>query len=264
MSFSGPEQFNEFSHPSITGSLANAYRLTLMAVDDQPRARPHTSHERNLTRLGPPASRPPSSSAHALRRHLTAGGTTGNERLTATTGIVLLILLAALGITILRIRPLLSEHMFLGILLIGPVALKMASTGYRFVRYYTSNPRYRSKGAPPPALRLIAPIVVASTVAVFASGVALLLLGPSSRGSLLLIHKASFVVWVAVTAIHVLGHLSDLPRALQRKHEIQPELDGYGTGRAGRILSLSGALVAGLVLAILYIPQFGPWLNAHH
>jgi hypothetical protein len=71
-------------------------------------------------------------------------------------------------------------------------------------------------------------------------------------------------VWVAVTAIHVLGHLSDLPRALTTKHEIQPELDGYGTGRGGRILSLSGALVAGVVLAILYIPQFTPWLNAHH
>jgi len=154
--------------------------------------------------------------------------------------------------------------MFLGLLLIPPVALKMASTGYRFVRYYTANPRYRSKGAPPAILRLLAPIVVASTVVVFASGVALLLEGPSSRGSLLLIHKASFFVWIAVTAIHVLGHLSDLPKALTRKHEIHPELDGYGTGRAGLILSLSGALVAGVVLAILYVPQFTPWLNAHH
>jgi hypothetical protein len=155
--------------------------------------------------------------------------------------------------------------MFLGLLLIGPVALKMSSTGYRFVRYYTANPTYRRKGPPAPLMRLLAPLVVISTVVVFASGVALLLEGPSSRGSLLLIHRASFVVWIAVTAIHVLGHLSDLPRALTRKHEIQPaELDGYGTGRAGRALSLSGALVAGLVLAILYIPQFAPWLNAHH
>ena len=39
--------------------------------------------------------------------------------------------------------------MFLGVLLIGPVALKLASTGYRFVRYYTSEPRYRRKGPPP-------------------------------------------------------------------------------------------------------------------
>jgi hypothetical protein len=226
-----------------------------------------TVDDRTLTGPGASASRPASPSPPAWRKRLTAGGTTGNEQLTAATGAVLLVLLAALGITILRIRPLLSEHMFLGILLIPPVALKMASTGYRFVRYYTANPRYRRKGAPPATLRLLAPIVVASTVAVFASGVALLLVGPSSRGSLLLIHKASFFVWIAVTAIHVLGHLSDLPRALNTKHEIQPELDGYGgygTGRAGRILSLSGALVAGVVLAILYIPQFTPWLNAHH
>ena len=154
--------------------------------------------------------------------------------------------------------------MFLGLLLIPPVALKMGSTGYRFVRYYTSNPRYRRKGAPPTALRLLAPVLVASTVVVFASGVALLLAGPSSRGSLLLIHKASFIVWIGVTALHVLAHLPEIPRALTTKHESQPELDRYGTGRAGRVLSLSGALVAGLVLAILYIPQFGPWLNAHH
>jgi hypothetical protein len=224
-----------------------------MAVDD-----------RTLTGPEALASRPVSASPPAWRRRLTAGGTTGNEQLTAATGAVLLVLLAALGITILRIRPLLSEHMFLGLLLIPPVTLKMASTGYRFIRYYTSNPRYRSKGAPPAILRLLAPIVVVSTVVVFGSGVALLLEGPSSRGSLLLIHKASFFVWLAVTAIHVLGHLSDLPRALTRKHEIQPQLDRYGTGRGGRVLSLSGALVAGVVLAILYIPQFAPWLNVHH
>lgn len=202
--------------------------------------------------------------SHGLRRRLTAGGTTGNERLTAATGIVLLALLAPLGITIIRIRPLLSEHMFIGILLIPPVALKMASTGYRFVRYYTADPRYRRKGPPPPALRLLAPIVVISTVAVFASGVALLLLGPSSRGSLLLVHKASFIVWVAATAIHVLAHLTDLPRALKSSRELEPALNGSGVGRSGRALSLTGALVAGAILAILYIPQFSPWLNAHH
>ena len=46
------------------------------------------------------------------------------------------------------------------------------------------------------------------------------------------------------------------------------ELGGDVTGRAGRVLALSGALVAGVVLAILVIPEFGPWLNGtglfHH
>ena len=235
-----------------------------MAVDDQRTAGQRARHRRHPTELKAPASGPPSFSARALRKRLTAGGTTGNEQLTATTGIVLLALLAVLGVTILRIRPLLSEHMFLGILLIPPVALKTASTGYRFARYYTSDPAYRRKGPPATPMRLLAPLVVISTVVVFASGVALLLEGPSSRGSLLLIHRASFVVWIAVTAIHVLAHLPDLPRALQTRRELQPQLAGPGTGRAGRALSLSGALVAGLVLAILYIPQFSPWLHAHH
>jgi hypothetical protein len=53
-----------------------------------------------------------------------------------------------------KIGQLLWLHMFLGLLLIRPVALKLASTGYRFVRYYTANPRYHPKG---PRCRCCAP-----------------------------------------------------------------------------------------------------------
>ena len=103
---------------------------------------------------------------------LTGGGTSGNERLTAATGVVLLVLLAVIGVTILRLRELLWVHLFVGMLLIGPVLLKMTSTGYRFARYYTSNPAYRRKGPPAAPLRLLAPFVVISTVVVMGSGVA--------------------------------------------------------------------------------------------
>ena len=54
-----------------------------------------------------------------------------------------------------------------------------------------------------------------STVVVFASGVALLFAGPSSRGTLLPIHKVSFIVWLAFTALHVLAHLPEICRALR-------------------------------------------------
>jgi hypothetical protein len=194
---------------------------------------------------------------------LVAGGTAGNEQLTAAAGLVLMVLLAALGVTIVRIGPLLAAHMFIGLLLVPPILLKIASTGYRFVRYYTRSPSYRREGPPAASMRAIAPVVVLSTVVVFASGVALLLVGPSSRGALLPIHKASFVVWIASTAIHVIGHLPELPRALRATSESRGEWSGDGTGRAGRLLSLAGAVVAGTVLAILYIPQFTPWLHAH-
>src|SRR5438270_10798700 len=113
--------------------------------------------------------------------HLTGGGTSGNSRLTAATGVMLLAPLAVIGVTLLNLRGLLSVHLFVGMLLIPPVLLKMGTTGYRFVRYYTADPAYRRKGPPAAPLRLIAPIVILSTVVVLASGVALLVLGPSAR-----------------------------------------------------------------------------------
>ena len=198
-----------------------------------------------------------------LPARIFAGGTAGNERLTAATAVVLLVLLAALGVTIVRIGGLLKEHMFLGMLLIGPVLLKMASTGYRFARYYTANPRYRAKGPPPTVMRLIAPIVVVSTIAVFATGVALLFAGPGSRGTLGPLHKITFIVWIAFTALHVLGHIVELPGALQRTSGSQRPWDDAGAGRGARAFSLAGALVGGLVLALLVESQFGAWAQYH-
>jgi hypothetical protein len=199
---------------------------------------------------------------------LTGGGTDGNERLTAAAGVLLLVLLAALGVTIVRNGQLLWLHLFLGMLLIGPVLLKLASTGYRFVRYYSGNPAYRRKGPPATPMRLLAPLVVLSTVVVFGSGVALLFAGPSSRGTLFPIHKFSFFAWLALMGLHVLGHLADLPAPLRADYggadSDLAELSGRLPGRDGRVLSLAGMLVAGLVLAVLVIPEFGPWVNGFH
>jgi hypothetical protein len=80
------------------------------------------------------------------------GGAEGNERLTALTGSVLLVLFAAEGLTILSVHQLLTLHFFLSMLLIGPVALKACSVLYRFARYYTGAEEYRTKGPPAPLL----------------------------------------------------------------------------------------------------------------
>ena len=68
-----------------------------------------------------------------------AWGPSGNERLTTSVGLVLLVLLALETLTTLALRSYLSVHIFLGLLLVPPVALKLASTGWRFMRYYTNN-----------------------------------------------------------------------------------------------------------------------------
>lgn len=186
---------------------------------------------------------------------LLGGGTDGNERLTAVTAVVLIALLAIEGVTIVELRPLLTVHLFVGLALIPPIGLKLASTGYRFARYYTGSPRYRRKGPPHAVLRAIAPVVVVSSVAVLASGVWLLLAGPSSRDTALPVHKVSFIVWLAFTGVHVLGHLSGLPPAIAADYG-RP---GRADGRAGRRLALAVALVAGVALALLLVPRYAPW-----
>jgi hypothetical protein len=193
--------------------------------------------------------------------HLTGGGAAGNERLTAATGILLVLLLAVIGVTLLRMHSLISVHLFVGLLLIPPVALKMASTGYRFVRYYTSDPVYRERGAPPIVLRVSAPVVVASTLAVLGTGVALLFVDPGSAGILRELHKVSFIVWAAFTSLHVLGHLPDLQKIFLTERRGRIEYNELAAGRAGRAVSLVGVLLAGVVLAIVLLPHFGAWMH---
>jgi len=201
---------------------------------------------------------------------ITGGGTAGNEQLTSITGTILLVLLAVVGVTIVRIGQLLWLHLFVGLVLIGPVTLKLASTGYRFARYYTRDPAYRRKGPPQILLRLIAPIIVLTTVIVFASGIVLLFVGPADRGQLLLIHKVSFIVWVIFTSLHVLMHLPHTPASLRAVRRANPALPGQQTGAAGRWISIAGAIAGGLVLAIVLIPDFATWtahtalLHHHH
>jgi hypothetical protein len=198
---------------------------------------------------------------------LFGGGTDGNEQLTSIAGALLLVLFAVLGVTIIRIGQLMWLHLFLGLLLIGPVALKLASTGYRFVRYYSTSPAYRRKGPPHPALRGLAPLVVASSLAVFATGVLLLVDGPGSRDRFLIWHKVSFFIWIAAMAPHVLGHLAELARSLAPGRRTDT-LQSASAGRAGRTLALVSALVAGLVLAIVLLPDFAAWTSGgahlHH
>ena len=169
----------------------------------------------------------------------------GNEQLTALAGILLIVFLAVEGATLLNLRALLTVHAFVGMFLLPIVALKMASTGWRMARYYLGREEYVRRGPPAFPLRvLVAPVVVASTVVLFGTGVYLLAVH-ETQGTAVGLHKASFVVWLASTSVHVLARLLPMSHALRARY---PGL--------GLRLGLVGAtLVAGAALATATLPS---------
>jgi hypothetical protein len=181
-------------------------------------------------------------------------GVAGNGRLTAALGALLLVLLAAEGATIPFIGQLREAHILIGMLLLGPVAAKLASTGYRFARYYLGAPAYVRKGPPQISLRLLAPGAVFTTVVLFGTGVALLLVGRSNELSFL--HKVSFIAWFALMAVHVLGHILELPElALADWRREGSRL----TGARLRLAAIGAALAMGAGLALLSLSAARSW-----
>jgi hypothetical protein len=175
---------------------------------------------------------------------LFAGGSDGNEQLTAIVATLLLLLLAAECATLLSLESLLTVHAFVGMLLVPVVGLKLASTGWRMLRYYRRGEEYVRRGPPHVALRvLVAPVVVASTASLFATGVALLVLD-RTRGPIVGLHQASFIVWLGAMSLHVLTRIHTLPRILRRRVQ----------GTVLRLALIGGSLAAGVVLATLTLP----------
>jgi hypothetical protein len=177
-------------------------------------------------------------------RQLLPGGSRGNEHLTAAVAVVLLVLLAVEGATLLSIGSLLTVHAFVGILLIPVVALKLGSTGWRMLRYYLGGEEYVRRGPPHALLRtIVAPVVVASTVLLFSTGIGLLVLDETA-GTLVALHKASFVVWFGATGVHVLAHVGKLPRLLR----------SAASGASLRIAVVATAVACGTFLAVATLP----------
>jgi hypothetical protein len=158
--------------------------------------------------------------------------------------VLLVVLLAAEGATLLQISSLLTVHAFVGMLLIPVVAVKLGSAGWRMLRYYRGGEEYVLRGPPQLVLRLlVAPVLVSSTVCLFATGVALLALD-QRRGAVVGLHKASFVVWLGAAGVHVLTRLAPLSRALRRRLP----------GLALRVGVAGASVVAGPLLATGTLP----------
>jgi hypothetical protein len=207
------------------------------------------SHER------PGRERPAADpSSHVAR----TASPSGNAKLTAITGTVLLILLSAEVITTLLMGSLFGLHFFLGMALIGPVCLKIGSTVWRFSRYYLGSEPYVRRGPPPTLQRVLGPALVITSAGVLATGVLLALTGPDFR--LQKLHQYFFYLWLIIVISHVVHYLPRLPELLA-SHPAERALRA-ATGSRARWLLLACSIVVGLVLALLTYhlrARWGSW-----
>jgi len=188
-------------------------------------------------------------------------GVEGNERLTAVTGVLLLVLFAIEGVTILQLDGLLYWHYFVGFLLVGPVCVKICATVYRFARYYTRSPAYVRKGPPMIVLRVLGPFVVLTSCAVLVTGILLGFAKSTTVAGLpmLFLHKGFFVVWAGAMTIHVLAYLwrlprlvvSDVPGGSRMSRTAVTVVGGRGLRWSVTVVGLAGGLAFALAFAHL-------------
>lgn len=206
----------------------------------------------------------------------THGGVVGNERLTALAGEALLMLLVVEVLTMASMRALLSVHVFVGVLLAGPLALKFGGTGYRSIRYYTRAPAYVRKGPPCLPLRLLAPLLVPTTLLVVGSGIGLVVTGPGETAlvsRLLHLHVLSALLWLPLLAIHAVAYLRRTPHLIAEDWRAVPDAPAdpaaqtaepapaaEPAGREWRLGVSLGALLLGAIAALLVLPTAAPWV----
>lgn len=180
-----------------------------------------------------------------------------NERLTALAGAVLFVLIVTELVITANLHALISVHIFVGVLLSGPLVIKLCSTGYRFARYYAKSPAFVQEGPPNIWLRLLAPVLVFITILVFISGFALAIVGPTHMGLFFKIHAVCVALWIPLIAVHVYAHIRKVPRLIASDWRNQRQK--RVSGRAGRLGVNVFGLIVGGIAAIVMIPVSAPW-----
>jgi hypothetical protein len=102
----------------------------------------------------------------------------------------------------------------------------------------------------------MAPVLVASTVTVFVTGVLLLADGHKSD-TVLLIHKASSVVLAVVLAVHFLVYAPRVTRSLRADWGAARREAVPGAGLRGMLLA--AAVGGGSALALSLLPVMNAW-----
>jgi hypothetical protein len=190
----------------------------------------------------------------------------GNERLTAVVGVLLVVpILVELATVLLGVHTFMSLHVFVGLALIPAVLLKLGSTGWRFVRYYSRSHAYVAHGPPQITMRVLAPLFVAATVVLFGSGVAMGILHGHPLQVARQLHGPASVIWLLLLGVHLLVYLGQAVRSTV--HDALPTARVPARGTMARLCALAGVLILGLVLGGATVPAQHRWVDLrrdHH
>lgn len=183
----------------------------------------------------------------------------GNERMIALVGTVLLVLIGVEIVIAAKMRVLMPIHIFVGVLLTFPLFVKIGSTGYRFLRYYTGSPAFVQKGPPRLVMRLLAPLLLLASLSLVTSGIILSLLSPTNGWSVwvLRLHALSVMCWLPLLALHVGVYIWRVPLLLLA--DWQKRATRRVPGREWRYAGTFVALLAGVGAAALFLPLTTSW-----
>jgi hypothetical protein len=189
-------------------------------------------------------------------------GVAGNARLTAISGMALLLLCVAEVVTVvLGATHVLTAHVVIGLVLTPVALVKIGSTGWRIVRYYRGDRIYTARGAPAMYLRILGALLILLTVALLGSGI-LTFAGPSGLyHAALTVHKVSFYPWVAVLVVHTFAHFAQALRLTAA--DLLARSRSRLAGCTARRYVVLGALVAGTVLSLALYRHSGDYLQLH-
>lgn len=172
-------------------------------------------------------------------------GVEGNRRLTSIAGMALIPVLTGVALSGVVFGWSPALHFFLGFVAIPLTVLKLGSTGHRFVAYYLRRHRaYRTAGPPTVIPRVLAPLLVVSTVGALATGVVLFVQG-TKHGVFSTLHTDSAVVFIVLVVIHLAIHARTAWVASAADLGT-PATNPHTTTRWAMVVAAS---VAGLVLA---------------
>jgi hypothetical protein len=172
----------------------------------------------------------------------------GNTRLTGiSASFVLALMLLEVVTVVLGAKSVITLHVAAGLVLIGPMFVKLGSVAYRMASYYRCVSEYRRRDKPSAGLRLLGGALAVLVLLLLGSGL-VLIAGPSALHSTARsVHVATAYLTVALLIGHLAIHL--LPAVRLASADMRPRTAVRGT--RSRWLAVLASLALGGVLALL-------------